>query len=83
MSEPVVETTVEPIVAPKYVPKQMPENMKAACGWLLYKFATEANVEHFKSLALFMSQEIGKELPQTQEDMDKLITSYLDEVSIA
>lgn len=79
MTEPVLETTVEPIVPEKYEPKPMPENMKAACGWLLYKFSTEQGTEHFKNLALFMAQEIGKTLPQDQATMDQLITSYLEE----
>jgi hypothetical protein len=80
------ELTVEPIPQPQpktYEPKPMPENMKATCGWLLYKFAKEPNTEHLKSLALFMSQEIGSTLPDDQEAMDKLITSYMDEVAIA
>ncbi len=63
--------------APKMV--EIPENQKAAAGWLLYKFATEQNTEHLKNLALFVAKEIGKSLTDDQNEMDKLITSYLEE----
>lgn len=72
------ELVVEPLPK-KSKDVTIPENMKAAAGWLLYKFATESNTEHFKQLALFMAEEIGKSLPTDQAEMDVLITSYLEE----
>ena len=59
----------------------LPSNMVAAAGWVLYKFATEPQTEHLKNLALFLATEMGKKITGDQDEMDKLISSYMDENS--